>query len=51
MGPACLVNACLAINRGKLDLLALGVRMVLKVPRVALAPMEIPVLLVLLERR
>lgn len=34
-----------------MDLLVPEVRMVLKVPKVALAPMEIPALLVLLERR
>lgn len=50
-GSACLINTSLVINRGKLGPLGLGVRMGPKVPKVALAPMEIQGLLGLLERR
>lgn len=45
------VSARLVIYRERLGLLVHGVRMVPKAPKVALALMEIPVLLVLLERR
>lgn len=51
LGPACLINTYLVINREKLDPPALGARMGPKVPKVALAPMEIRGLSGLLERR